>query len=135
MASGAGYSRGVRRLALPALALLVLSGCTAASGAQGDEVVEAVAPADLATGREVVQGTVTSVVPSGDRLEVLVRLVWAPVLRAENRTVEVHVAPVTRFVPAGFRTRLQAGDEVQVSLATEDAGRPQAAEITVLDLD
>ena len=125
----------MRRLALPALALLVLSGCTAASGAQSDEVVEAVGPADAATVREVVQGTVTRVAPAGDRLEVLVRLVWAPVLRAENRTVEVHVAPVTRFVPDAFRTRLQPGDDVQVSLVTGDARGPHAAEITVLDLD
>ncbi len=124
----------MRRLALPAFAILVLSGCTAASGAQSGTVVETAPPAG-ADGHELVQGTVIRVDPTGDRLEMVVRMVWAPVLRADDRTVEVHIAPVTRFVPTAFRTRLQVGDEVQVSLATGDGDRRHAAEITVLDLD
>ena len=125
----------MRRLALPAFAILVLSGCTAASGAQSSTVVESAGPPAGADGHELVQGTVVRVDPAGDRLEMVVRMVWAPVLRADDRTVEVHIAPVTRFVPAAFRTRLQVGDEVQVSLATGDGDRRHAAEITVLDLD
>jgi hypothetical protein len=125
----------VRRAGLLGLGLLVLTGCTATSHAGGGTVVAAVAPADAAEGREIVQGTVTKVEPEADLVHVEVRLVWAPVLRAERRTVEASVGPATRFVPDAFRTRLQPGDEVQVSLAPGEDDHPFAAEITVLDLE
>jgi hypothetical protein len=126
----------VRRLAVLGLGLLVLTGCGSAATQVGNgTVVAAVAPADGGQEREVVQGTVVELEPEANRVHVEVRLVWAPVLRAENRTVVASVGPVTRFVPAAFRTRLRPGDEVQVALAPGDGDTPHAAEITVLDLE
>ncbi len=125
----------MHRFAVLGLGLLLLTGCTAATRAGSGTVVAAVAPGDGAEGREVVQGTVTKVEPEANRVHVEVRLVWAPVLRAEHRTVAVSVGPVTRFVPAAFRTRLRPGDEVQVAMAPGEDASPHASEITVLDLD
>jgi hypothetical protein len=128
----------VRRVAVLGLGLLVLSGCAAATRPGNGTVVAAVAPAGAAEGgegREVVQGTVTKVEPEANLVHLDVRLVWAPVLRAEHRAVEATVGPLTRFVPEAFRTRLQPGDEVQVSLAPGEDDHPYAAEITVLDLE
>ncbi len=53
-------------------------------------MVASVGPVDVAADDpggevEVLQGTVTGVADAGDRVEVLVRLAWAPVLRAEYR--------------------------------------------------
>lgn len=83
----------------------------------------------------MLQGTVTGVAEAGDRVEVHVRVAWAPVLRAEDRTLEVHIGPVTRFVPAALRTGLHEGDEVQVSVPAGDSDRLHASEIAVLDID
>jgi len=115
--------------------MLVLTGCAAAAGAGGDTVVAAVGPVDGAEPHEVVQGTVTSVDATGDRVHVDVWIVWAPVLRAERRTVEVAIDPATRFVPTAARTRLRAGDQVQVSLSPGGPDLPHASEVTLLDLD
>ncbi len=126
----------MRRLAVVGLGLLALTGCgTAATRAGNGTVVAAVAPAEGGQGREVVQGTVVEMEPEANRVHVDVRVVWAPVLRAEHRTVVASVGPVTRFVPAGFRTRLRPGDEVQVALTPGEGDTPHAAEITVLDLE
>lgn len=125
----------MRRVAVLGLGMLVLTGCTAAAGAGGDTVVAAVAPVDGAEPHEVVQGTVTQVDATGDRVHVDVWIVWAPVLRAERRTVEVAIDPATRFVPTASRTRLRAGDQVQVSLSPGRPDLPHAAEVTLLDLD
>ncbi len=125
----------MRRLGLVAVGLALLTGCAASAATGTDEVVAAAGAGDRPPGElEVLQGTVTGVAEDGSRVEVLVRLAWAPVLRAENRTLEVHVGAVTQFVPAGFRSRLREGDEVQVSIPLGEADRPQAAEIAVLDL-
>ncbi len=124
----------MHRLAVLGLGLILSAGCTAASQAGDATVLAAVSPTE-AGGREVVQGTVTKVDPVTGRVHLDIRLVWAPVLRAEHRSVEVSVGPVTRFVPAAFRTRLRAGDEVQVSLSTGEHDHPHASEITVLDLE
>ncbi len=129
----AGYSTSVHRVAVLWLGMLVLTGCAAAAAPRDGRVVAAVAPVEGGEPHEVVQGTVTRV--DTDRVHVDVRIVWAPVLRADNRTVEVSVGPVTRFVPAAFRSRLQPGDEVQVSLAAGQHDHPHAQQITVLDLD
>ena len=124
----------MRRVAVLALGMLVLTGCAAAEAGDG-EVVTAVAPMASGEPHEVVQGTVTRVEAETGRIHLDVWMVWAPVLRAERRAVEVSVGPVTRFVPAAFRTRLQPGDEVQVSLAPGEHDLLHASEITVLDLD
>ena len=125
----------MRRLAPVAVALLVLSGCAGAADAGRSTVVAAVSPSGGGGDLEVLQGTVTRVADGGDRVEVLVRVVWAPVLRAENRALEVHIGEVTRFVPAASRSRLREGDEVQVSLPTGSSEGFPAAEIALLDLD
>lgn len=117
------------------LGLLMSAGCTAATEAGERTVVAGVAPTEEAGGREVVQGTVTEVDPVTGRVHLDIRIVWAPVLRAEHRRVEVSVDPVTRFVPPTFRTRLQAGDEVQVSLSPGVHDHLHASEVTVLDLE
>ena len=130
----------MRRLAPALLGLLALTAC-GGGVRSGPGAVVAVAPGEPAGEVEepdgpveLLQGTVTGVAEGGDRVDVRVRIAWAPVLRAENRTLEVSVGPVTRFVPAAFRSRLQPGDEVQVSLPT---GVPHhhASEIAVLDLE
>ena len=126
----------MRRLAPVTVALVVLTGCAASADPGDDTVVVAESPGgSVGDDLEVLQGTVTGVADAGDRVEVHVRVAWAPVLRAENRTLEVHVGAVTRFVPAGFRSRLREGDEVQVSLPRGGTDGIPAAEIAVLDLD
>ena len=131
----------MRRLAPALLGLLALTACGGGVQPGPGAVVAAVAPGEPSgeveeppAPFEILQGTVVGVAEGGDRVEVQVRIAWAPVLRAENRTLEVSVGPVTRFVPAAFRSRLQAGDEVQVSLPT-GAPHHHASEIAVLDLD
>ncbi len=134
----------MRRLAPAVLGLLVMAGCAGSTGHGPTAEVASVGPVDVAADDpggevEVLQGTVTGVADAGDRVELLVRLAWAPVLRAENRTLEVHIGPVTRFVPATFRDRLREGDEVQVrvpSAAVPETGPAHPApEIALLDLD
>jgi len=126
----------VRRLAPVAVALLALTGCAGLTGVGRGHLVATESPAGGGgDDHEVLQGTVTGVAEAGDRVELLVRVAWAPVLRAENRTVDVHIGAVTRFVPAGFRSELREGDEVQVSLPLASSGGLPASEIAVLDLD
>ena len=134
----------MRRLAPAVLGLLALAGCAGSTGPGPTAEVASVGPVDVAGDPgvevEVLQGTVTRVADAGDRVEVHVRLAWAPVLRAENRTLEVQVGPMTRFVPATGRGGLRQGDEVQLRVpsdSTDGAGgdlpRP-ASEIALLDL-
>lgn len=133
----------MRRLAPAVVGLLAMAGCAGSTGPGPTAEVASVGSVDVAGGDagvevEVLQGTVTGVADTGDRVEVLVRLAWAPVLRAENRTLQVHIGPGTRFLPGASRHRLREGDEVQVSVpsATPETGSPgPAAEITLLDLD
>ena len=130
----------MRRIALVAVGLVLLTGCAASHDPGAGEVVAAEGPAENPAGEaagavEILQGTVTGVADAGDRLQLLVRLAWAPVLRAENRTVEVHIGPHTRFVPPGYGSRLHEGDDVQVRLPMGEPDRPHATEIAVLDLD
>lgn len=141
----------MRRLTPAVLGLLALTGSAGSTGASptaevasvGPVDVASVGPVDVAVGDpgakvEVLQGTVTGVADAGERVEVLVRMAWAPVLRAENRTLEVHVGPVTRFVPSTARGGLRAGDEVQVRVplptAPEAGPTRPASEIALLDL-
>lgn len=122
-------------MAVIGLGMIVLSISTAATGTGRGTVVAAAAPVDGGESRQVVQGTVTRVDPGAGRAQIAVWIVWAPVLRVEDRTLEVSIGPATRFLPPAFGGRIRAGDEVQVSLVRGRDGRLQESKITVLDLD
>ena len=82
------------------------------------------------------QGAVAQIEPQAGELVVAVRIVWAPVLKADRHDRRVVVTPETRWEPGpGGIDVLHVGDEVQVRAEELSDGRWRAHQVQLLDID
>ena len=85
---------------------------------------------------EKFQGAVATIDLGANELVVDVKIVWAPVIKAERQERRVAVGPQTRWEPAGTGlAALRQGDEVQVEAASGPDETWEARQVQLFDID
>ncbi len=131
------FREGEWVLAAVGLLVALLVSCSRPSVVEVSAAAPPRAPATAPAGDvETFQGSLTSIDRGSGELVVAVRMIWAPVLKADRHDRRVLLAPQTRWEPAGNGIAgLYVGDEVQVEAAAGPDGTWQARKISLFDID